>query len=149
MNYYLQKKSLKKHLQDGLDVRFEGCDTEKKLRGMINRAKLCKFKCEEIVEGNLYLIRMDDESLKTFLLQLKSEGLCGIEGYYNEYTPEMQDYFQSLAKELGLEISGGTDYHAKMKPHIEIGIGQSDMAIPYSVLENIKRIVNQKFGKNL
>lgn len=71
-----------------------------------------------------HLIRLDDASLRRFLVELKSVGLCGIEGYYNEYTAEMQDYFQTLAKDLGLEICGGTDYHAKMKPHIEIGIGQ-------------------------
>ena len=56
------------------------------------------------------------------------------------YTPEMQNYFQNLASDLGLEISGGTDFHAKMKPHIEIGIGQGDMAVPYYVLERIKMI---------
>lgn len=88
-----------------------------------------------------HLIRLEDETLRAFLLKLRSIGLCGIEGYYNEYTPEMQSYFQSLARELGLEISGGTDFHAKMKPHIEIGIGQGDMKIPYSVLQNIKDIV--------
>ena len=91
-----------------------------------------------------HLIRLDDASLRRFLVELKSVGLCGIEGYYNEYTAEMQDYFQTLAKDLGLEICGGTDYHAKMKPHIEIGIGQGDMKIPYTVLENIKNIVNNK-----
>ncbi len=91
-----------------------------------------------------HLIRLDDKELREFLIKLKLCGLCGIEGYYNEYTPEMQEYFQNLAKELGLEISGGTDYHAKMKPHIEIGIGQKDMKIPYSVLENIKNIVKIK-----
>lgn len=91
-----------------------------------------------------HLIRLNDADLRTFLEGLKRVGLCGIEGYYNEYTDEMQDYFQSLAAELGLEISGGTDYHAKMKPHIEIGIGQGNMQIPYSVLENIKRIVAEK-----
>ncbi len=91
-----------------------------------------------------HLIRLDDASLRAFLIELKSAGLCGIEGYYNEYTPEMQSYFCNLAKELGLEISGGTDYHAKMKPHIEIGIGQGDMKIPYSVLQRIKDIVASK-----
>ena len=91
-----------------------------------------------------HLIRLDDATLRAFLLKLKSVGLCGIEGYYNEYTPEMQDYFQNLARELGLEISGGTDFHAKMKPHIEIGIGQGDMKIPYSVLQRIKDIVASK-----
>lgn len=91
-----------------------------------------------------HLIRLSDESLREFLIMLKGYGLCGIEGYYNEYTPEMQEYFHNLARELGLEISGGTDYHAKMKPHIEIGIGQDNMQIPYSVLEKIKKIVSEK-----
>ena len=93
-----------------------------------------------------HLIRLNDDDLRNFLIELKGYGLCGIEGYYNEYTPEMQRGFQSLAKELGLEISGGTDYHAKMKPHIEIGVGQEHlpMQIPYSVLENIKNIVSNK-----
>lgn len=94
-----------------------------------------------------HLIRLDDKSLREFLNYLKGCGLCGIEGYYNEYTPEMQSYFHSLASELGLQISGGTDYHAKMKPHIEIGIGQGNMSIPYSVLENIKNIVTAKHSK--
>lgn len=88
-----------------------------------------------------HLIRLDDTSLRTFLNELKGYGLCGIEGYYNEYTEEMQEYFQKLASELGLNICGGTDFHAKMKPHIEIGIGQGNMEIPYTVLENIKNIV--------
>ncbi len=91
-----------------------------------------------------HLIRLDDISLREFLIKLKSFGLCGIEGYYNEYTPEMQAYFQNLAKELDLKISGGTDFHAKMKPHIDIGIGQGNMNIPYSVLDEIKSILNSK-----
>lgn len=88
-----------------------------------------------------HLIRLDDATLREFLIKLKGYGLCGIEGYYNEYTPEMESYFQNLASELGLEISGGTDFHAKMKPHIEIGIGQNNMQIPYSILQRIKDIV--------
>ena len=94
-----------------------------------------------------HLIRLDDNALREFLMSLKAFGLSGIEGYYNEYTPEMQSYFQSLANELGLDISGGTDFHAKMKPHIEIGIGQGNMSVPYSVLNRIKELVNIKHGR--
>lgn len=36
-------------------------------------------------------------------------------------------------------ISGGTDFHAAMKPHISIGTGLGNLRIPYSVLENIKK----------
>lgn len=91
-----------------------------------------------------HLIRLSDDALAAFLKTLKAQGLSGIEGYYNEYTPEMQEHFQALARSLGLHISGGSDYHAKMKPHIEIGVGQGNMQVPYSVLEDIKRLVAEK-----
>jgi len=89
--------------------------------------------------AHLHLIRKSDEDLLEFLKELKAAGLCGIEGYYSEYTPEMQEKYQSMAKELGFIVSGGTDFHAAMKPHIEIGKGLGNLKIPYSVLEGIKR----------
>ena len=88
--------------------------------------------------AHLHLIRLSDEELRAFLTRLKAAGLDGIEGYYTEYTPEMQEKFQALARELDLQISGGTDFHAAMKPHIAIGRGTGELRIPYSVLENLK-----------
>jgi len=88
--------------------------------------------------AHLHLIKKSDEEIFAFLKELKAAGLCGIEGYYTDYTPDMQEKYQQMAKELGLLISGGTDFHAKMKPHISIGTGYGNLAIPYSVLENIK-----------
>lgn len=90
-----------------------------------------------------HLTKLPDGELKEFLTELKGYGLCGLEGYYTDYTPDMQEKYQSLAKELGLMISGGTDFHAKMKPHISIGKGTGNMKIPYSVLESIKTKVNK------
>lgn len=90
-----------------------------------------------------HLTKLSDEELKDFLLELKGYGLSGLEGYYTDYTPEMQEKYQNLAKELGLMISGGTDFHAQMKPHISIGTGLGNMRIPYSVLEDIKKKVNK------
>ena len=88
--------------------------------------------------AHLHLTKKSDDELREFLTRLKACGLDGIEGYYTEYTPEMQTKYQTLAKELGLIISGGTDFHAKMKPHISIGTGLGNLKIPYSVLETIK-----------
>ncbi len=88
--------------------------------------------------AHLHLTRKPHDELKEFLLRLKAKGLCGVEGYYTEYTPEMQQEYQALAQELGLLISGGTDFHGSFKPHISIGRGLGELAIPYSVLENIK-----------
>lgn len=89
--------------------------------------------------AHLHLTRKPDDVLEKFVAELKEVGLAGIEGYYTEYTPELQDKYLAMAKRLGLLISGGTDFHAAMKPHISIGVGHGNMNIPYGVLENMKR----------
>ncbi len=81
-----------------------------------------------------------NEELKNFLCKLKSVGLTGIEGYYSEYTPENIAQYRALALELNLAISGGSDFHADMKPHIKMGAGMGNLSIPYYVYENLKRI---------
>lgn len=90
-----------------------------------------------------HLVKLPDDELEIFLVELKSYGLDGLEGYYTDYDEAMQNKFQAMAKKYGLEISGGTDFHAAMKPHIAIGKGTGNMAIPYSVLENIKNMVKR------
>lgn len=76
--------------------------------------------------------------LKRFVTRLKGEGLSGIEGYYTDYTPQMEHDYLRLAKELGLLVSGGTDYHGSFKPHIEIGTGLGNLKIPYLLIKQIK-----------
>lgn len=88
--------------------------------------------------AHLHLTRKPLPVLTEFLLGLKAKGLSGIEGYYTEYTPQMQAEYQGLASSLGLLISGGTDFHGVFKPQISIGTGYGNLRIPYSVLENIK-----------
>lgn len=93
--------------------------------------------------AHLHLTRLPHDELKAFLVRLKGVGLDGIEGYYTDYTPEMQKEYMDMAAELGLAISGGTDFHGAMKPHISIGRGLGSLEIPYSVLEGIKAIANK------
>lgn len=88
--------------------------------------------------AHLHLIKLPDEPLREFIKSLIPYGLDGIEGYYTDYTQEMQDKYQAIAKEFGLIISGGTDFHGEMKPHISIGTGLGNLKIPYSVLDGIK-----------
>lgn len=89
--------------------------------------------------AHLHLIKLSDEELDRFVAQLVSYGLDGIEGYYTDYSEEMQKKYFALAEKYSLGISGGTDFHADMKPHISIGKGMGNMSIPYSVLEGIKK----------
>ena len=39
-------------------------------------------------------------------------GLRGIEAYHRKHSPAMVEYFSSMAEELGLIVTGGSDFHA-------------------------------------
>ena len=92
--------------------------------------------------AHLHLTKLSDDELDKFVGELVSYGLDGIEGFYTDYDEVMQKKYFALAEKYGLGISGGTDFHADMKPHISIGKGTGNMAIPYSVLDGIKRRLN-------
>ncbi len=86
----------------------------------------------------------DSVELEKLLIQLKEAGLNGVEGYYPEYTPEHIAEYRALAEKLSLSLSGGSDFHGSMKPHISIGKGKGDLSIPYYVLENMKGILRRQ-----
>ena len=90
------------------------------------------------VAAHLHLIKMPDPELKEYLKNLIPYGLDGVEGYYTDYTEDMNTRYRAMAQDLGLVISGGTDYHGANKPHISIGRGKGDLQIPYDVLEGLK-----------
>ena len=90
------------------------------------------------VAAHLHLIKMPDDQLKEYLKQLIPYGLEGVEGYYTDYTPDMEQRYRAMAKELGLVLSGGTDYHGANKPHISIGKGRGNLEIPYCVLDGLR-----------
>jgi len=91
------------------------------------------------VAAHLHLIKMPDDQLREYLKELIPYGLQGVEGYYTDYTPDMEQRYRAMAKELGLVISGGTDYHGANKPHIAIGKGRGNLEIPYTVLEGLRQ----------
>lgn len=91
------------------------------------------------VAAHLHLIKLPDDALREYLRALIPYGLNGVEGYYTDYTPDMEQRYRAMAAELGLTISGGTDFHGANKPHIAIGKGRGDLQIPYSVLEGLRQ----------
>lgn len=98
------------------------------------------------VAAHLHLIKMPDEQLKEYLKSLIPYGLDGVEGYYTDYTPDMDQRYRNMAKELGLVISGGTDYHGANKPHISIGKGRGNLEIPYTVLDGLRQRHREVMG---
>lgn len=84
--------------------------------------------------AHLHLIRLTDEALFSYLKKLKAFGLDGIEGYYTEYSEEMGIRYRGFAEKLALLLSGGSDFHGTIKPHIALGKGFGNLHVPASLL---------------
>ncbi|MDP2933077.1 MAG: PHP domain-containing protein, partial [bacterium] len=56
------------------------------------------------------------------ILDLVKKGLDGIEARYSKYSPEQEQKFLNTAGQLGLLVSGGSDWHGEYHhPEIELG----------------------------
>lgn len=66
----------------------------------------------------------------------KKVGLLGIEAIYSLNSKEENETFLNLAKELGLAITIGSDYHGEhVKPSIKIGTGVNESMNGYDDVE--------------
>lgn len=88
------------------------------------------------------LYHMGKTQLEKLVAELKVEGLIGIEAIYSTYKPYEERRIRVLADKYDLKISGGSDFHGKNKPDIDLGTGKGKLYIPYSVLETLKKAKN-------
>ena len=79
-----------------------------------------------------------DSSLRSIFEDLLTVGLAGIEAYYSEHPPHIRAQLASVAAELGLVATGGSDYHGTGKPGLEIGTGRGDLVVPDTALEELR-----------
>lgn len=89
----------------------------------------------------------DRSFLRKFLRQMVPMGLEGLEGYYAQFTPRQEGIARSVAAELGLQISGGSDYHGANQPGVALGTGKGNLAIPDEVYENLVEYQRRRDGK--
>lgn len=54
----------------------------------------------------------DLDIAETLIKELMNYGLRGIEAYHRKHSPACVEYFSSMAEELGLIVTGGSDFHA-------------------------------------
>ncbi len=78
-------------------------------------------------------------SNETILQTFASYGLEGIEVWHSRHSPNFTQKLISLAKKLGLLMTGGSDYHGEINEEIP-SIG--NVKVPYSVLEELKQLRN-------
>ena len=52
-------------------------------------------------------------------------GLRGLEAYHRKHSPAMVEYFSTLAENLGLIVTGGSDFHAPNPVNGQIVMGKN------------------------
>ena len=87
------------------------------------------------------LLNLNEEELRQFLPEAKKAGLDAMETMYSKYDAEETALAKSLAAAYGLLESGGSDFHGKTKPDIQIGTGRGNLCIDGGLLEKLKEKV--------
>jgi hypothetical protein len=91
-----------------------------------------------VILAHPYSLRMTNQELTAHLKHMQAMGLDGLEVYYPEHTAEQTRLYASLARDLNLVLSGGSDFHGRIKPDISLGRGRGDLDLPYSLVEKMK-----------
>lgn len=67
----------------------------------------------------------DLDIAETLIKELMQYGLRGIEAYHRKHSPACVEYFSSMAEELGLIVTGGSDFHAPNIMNGQIILGKN------------------------
>ncbi len=90
------------------------------------------------------LLHLDVLQLEGFLEKASAAGLDAMEVYYSEYDEQQTAQALKLAERFGLACSGGSDFHGDNKPHIAIGVGKGNLAIPFGWYRRLKEIRDRR-----
>ena len=88
------------------------------------------------------LFSASPEILKEFWPKAKAAGLVGMETLYPMYDDETTKKAINIANEFDFLQSGGSDYHGANKPHISLGKGTGQLAVPYEIFLQLKEFKN-------
>jgi predicted metal-dependent phosphoesterase TrpH len=86
------------------------------------------------------------ETLRPFLKELKALGLAGVECYYPEHSFGQEALYLYLARELGLLITGGSDFHGDNKPEVTLGRITCQPLLVYDLVVAMKQWREKEFG---
>ena len=86
--------------------------------------------------AHVYEYKWVDDKIAYITKLVKDSGLDGIECYYSNFKDEQTKGLLEYCKENNLYTSGGTDFHGKPRPQVEVGIGKGNLAIPDEIIKD-------------
>ena len=95
----------------------------------VERKTVSPFDAVEVIydSGGIPVIAhpYDIDIAEKLIKNLMNCGLRGIEAYHRKHSPAIVEYFSSMAENLGLIVTGGSDFHAPSLNHGTILMGKN------------------------
>ena len=82
---------------------------------------------------HIYEYRDNADKILKFILD--NHKIEGIECYYTTFTEEQTKNLLEVCKNYNLYISGGSDYHGKSKPNVELGTGFGNLNVKKDIIK--------------
>ena len=80
----------------------------------------------------------DSGTLEKLIKVLVDAGLMGIEVYYPGHSAAVVHHLETIAGQMDLLMSGGTDFHGDLKPDTRLGVGTGDFFVPVALYEKLR-----------
>ena len=112
----------------------------------VERKTVSPFDAVEVIydAGGIPVIAhpYDIDIAEKLIKELMNCGLRGIEAYHRKHSPAIVEYFSSMAENLGLIVTGGSDFHAPNIMNGQIILGKNFVPewIYDSLLQEKKRL---------
>ena len=95
----------------------------------VERKTVSPFDAVEVIydSGGIPVIAhpYDIDIAEKLIKDLMNCGLRGIEAYHRKHSPAIVEYFSSMAEQLGLIVTGGSDFHAPNVMNGQIILGKN------------------------
>lgn len=95
----------------------------------VERKTVSPFDAVEVIydSGGIPVIAhpYDIDIAEKLIKELMNCGLRGIEAYHRKHSPAIVEYFSSMAENLGLIVTGGSDFHAPNIMNGQIILGKN------------------------
>jgi len=71
--------------------------------------------------------------------ELCDAGLNALEAYHSDHGPKETEMYLGLARQYGLLVTGGSDFHGAVKPDVQLGTGcEGNLKVPDNLLEQLR-----------
>lgn len=78
------------------------------------------------------------EDMPRLLEELIEMGLGGVEAYYPSHSKSVRKKLKFLAKQYGIAVTGGSDYHGQIRPGSDMA-GGINLTVPDELLDKLKQ----------